>query len=374
MYDAVNNVFAWEQYTRDLPSSVIALLNKMMAYRLKDRHQDTAALLQAIKQVKARISSFDPWRRRKLLVLLAGTGLGSVWLWEYLKPKPTITPPIPKPTPSPTVTDSPTATPELTPTPSFRNFTLNLPNNQTMPMIAVQGGTFTIGSPKGVGSDNEQPQTQITVSNFYLSQYEVTNAQWFALMGDYEGSKAYGETFRERYAALESKFKGNDQPIVVVDWNDAKEYCRRLSQATGKQCRLPTEAEWEYAAKGGTQTRGYTYAGSNNLDEVGWYNKNSGNVTHPVGQKKANELGLYDMSGNVWEWCEDNYHNTYNGIPQDGSAWNVGGETNQKVVRGGSWNDFVQFCRSAIRDGDFLGNRNGNFGFRFVSFSDSSPL
>jgi len=305
--------------------------------------------------------------------------LGSVWLWEYLKPKPTITPPIPKPTPSPTVTDSPTATPELTPTPSFRNFTINLPNNQAMPMIAVQGGTFTIGSSESIGyDDNGQPPTQITVSNFYLSQYEVTNAQWFALMGDYEGGKGSNyssdvpKTFKEGFTTLSDEYKGNNQPIVVVSWNDAKEYCRRLSQATGKQCRLPTEAEWEYAAKGGNQSRGYTYAGSNNLDEVGWYYRYDGNsgisVTHPVGQKKPNELGFYDMSGNVWEWCEDNYHSTYNGIPQDGSAWNVGGETNQKVVRGGSHINGKDSSRTTNRLRIVADYHVSNLGFR-VMFS-----
>ncbi|MEI6430407.1 MAG: protein kinase [Pseudanabaena sp. ELA607] len=231
MYDPMDNVLRWERHTRDLPPALIDLLNKMMADRARERHQNTTELLQHIEKVRRSLEkikvvsakiSVAPWRRRKFLLLLAGSGLGSVWLWENLKPKPTIiggNPSTPQLTPTPTKPPSPkpTATPEPTPTPkptpSFRNFTINLPNNLTMPMIAVQGGTFTIGSLKGVGFNDEQLQTQITIPNFYMSQYLITQSQWFAVMGDYEKEKenSYGQTFREEFRELSGKFKDNDK-------------------------------------------------------------------------------------------------------------------------------------------------------------------
>jgi len=130
--------------------------------------------------------------------------------------------------------------------------------------------------------------------------------------------------------------------------------------------RLPNEAEWEYAAKGGNQGKGYEYSGSNNLDEVGWFTDNSGGKTHPVGQKKANELGIYDMSGNAWELCEDVQHENYNGAPTDGTAWLVGGEQDRRISRGGSWYSIALNCRSAYRYGRYTDDCNSYLGFRVV--------
>jgi formylglycine-generating enzyme required for sulfatase activity len=375
-----------------------AILQRMICYHFRDRYGTAGDVLTALRGLSQPVaqSVTRPVVRQKATSLVNPTvtnrsrgdflkwlGWGSAGFMGVLlfnrgftKSEPSgLKPEVPAvnpPTSSPS-TPMPKPTPTPKPMPSFRNFTISLPNKQSMPMIAVQGGTFMIGSPKGVGSDNEQPQTQITLSDFYMSQYEVTNAQWFALMGDYEEDKSYGLKLSELYAATDSNLKGDNQPISMLTWNYARAYCRRLSQITGQQCRLPTEAEWEYAAKGGTQTRGYTYAGSNNLDEVGWYDENSGNVTHSVGQKKPNELGLYDMSGNAWEWCEDTYHKTYEGIPQDGSAWNTGGEKDTRVLRGGGFLVNASSCRLTYRlsgDTPIRGPEHSLGGFRVViSFS-----
>ncbi|MDV7396073.1 SUMF1/EgtB/PvdO family nonheme iron enzyme, partial [Arthrospira platensis SPKY1] len=138
-----------------------------------------------------------------------------------------------------------------------------------------------------------------------------------------------------------------------------------LNQKTGGNYRLPTEAEWEYAARGGQKKKDTKFAGSDNLDEVGWWKNNSGGKTHPVGQKKTNELGIHDMSGNVWEWCADHWHVNYNGVPTDGSAWVSGGDSARRVVRGGAWlNDLSRILRASYRGLYFTADRFGGLGFR----------
>lgn len=187
-------------------------------------------------------------------------------------------------------------------------------------MIWVEGGTFTMGCTDEQSedcSDEEKPAHSVTLNSFYIGKYEITQKEWVGIMGS---NPCY--------------FTGDDLPVEMVSWNDTQEFIKRLNELTGKNYRLPTEAEWEYVARGGNMSEGYKYSGSDNIDEVGWYNGNSVYSTHQVGTKKANELGIFDMSGNVWEWCSDWYGN-YPDTPQNNPTGYSTGTTH--VVHGGSY-------------------------------------
>jgi formylglycine-generating enzyme required for sulfatase activity len=212
-------------------------------------------------------------------------------------------------------------------------------------MKYIRGGTFQMGS--NDGESDEKPVHSVSVSSFSMSKYEVTQKQWTDIMG-----------------TNPSHFKGCDNcPVENVSWNDIQGFIRKLNGQTGKNYRLPTEAKWEYAARGG---QNYKYAGSDNIGSVVWYNSNSGGKTHPVGQKSANGYGLYDMSGNVWEWCQDTWHSDYSGAPTNGRAWTSGGNSASRVLRGGSWNGDSGICRAVYRLSRTPSNRDFNFGFRLV--------
>ena len=194
-------------------------------------------------------------------------------------------------------------------------------------IVFVQGGSFMMGS----NNLDEKPIHKVTLSNFYIGKYQVTQAQWKAIMGNNP-----------------SYFKGNELPVEQVSWENVQEFIKKLNAKTGLKYRLPTEAEWEYAARGGKLSKGYKYSGSDNLDEVAWHDDNSGNKTHPVSQKKPNELGLFDMSGNVWEWCQDWYGSEYyKNSPEINPTGPATGS--YRVNRGGSWIFDADRCRVSRR-------------------------
>lgn len=204
----------------------------------------------------------------------------------------------------------------------------NLVNN----MVYVSGGTFTMGATFEQGSDaddNEKPIHRVTLSSYYINRYEVTQAEWKAVMG-----------------SNPSDFKGDNLPVESVSWNDCQEFIRKLNSLTGKNFRLPTEAEWEFAARGGNNSRGYKYSGSNDIGSVAWYSRNSGHRTHPVGQKSPNELDLYDMTGNVWEWCQD-WKGSYSSSSQINPTGPYSGSI--RVHRGGGWDENAWGSRVSIR-------------------------
>ena len=205
-------------------------------------------------------------------------------------------------------------------------------NGVSFEMVYVEGGSFDMGATSEQGSEwynNEKPVHSVTLSGYYIGKFEVTQELWKVVMG-----------------SNPSKFKGAQNPVESVDWEDCQEFVSRLNSLTGRTFRLPTEAEWEYAARGGNQSSHYKYSGSGNIGYVAWYYKNSGSTTHAVGTQTANELGIYDMSGNVCEWCSDWY-----GGYSAGSQTNPQGPSSgsARVLRGGSWSDYARYCRVSYR-------------------------
>lgn len=212
-------------------------------------------------------------------------------------------------------------------------------------MVYVPGGKFMMGADK---HGDEKPPHEVAVPAFYIGKFQITQAQWKAVMGD----------------KIKPNFEGDDLPMESVSWEDAKEFCQKLTQMTNKAYRLPTEAEWEYACRAGTTG---DYAGK--LNEM---SNQSSDKTYPVGQYKPNAFGLYDMHGNVWEWCEDIWHGSYKDAPTDGSAWLSGGDSSRRVLRGGSWVNYPVNCRSAYRVYYQPGYRYYYIGFRVVVSSRTS--
>ena len=199
-------------------------------------------------------------------------------------------------------------------------------------MVKVEAGTFMMGATPEMEKPNsdEKPLHQVTLINdYYMGKYEVTQALWEAVMG-----------------SNPSYFKGDNLPVEKVSWNDCQEFISKLNSLTGRKFRLPTEAEWEYAARGGKKSRGYQYSGNSNITDVAWYDGNSGSKTHPVGTKQANELGIYDMSGNVHEWCSD-WYGSYSSSSQTNPTGADSGSF--RVFRGGGWGIYARGCRLSYR-------------------------
>lgn len=229
-----------------------------------------------------------------------------------------------------------------------------------MKMIFVEGGTFTMGATAEQGGEaksDERPTHEVELSSYYIAECEVTQAQWQAIMG----TSIYQQRDRG-YSSWSLRGVGSNYPMYYVSWSEAKDFCRKLSIATGRTYCLPTEAQWEYAARGGNQSKRYKYSGLNQLDVVGWYDDNSGGSTHPVGQLRANELGIKDMSGNVWEWCSDYYADYPSAKQYDPSC----GSGSYAVLRGGGWEISASYCRVSNRFDYPPSHRDGNFGFRVV--------
>jgi formylglycine-generating enzyme required for sulfatase activity len=228
-----------------------------------------------------------------------------------------------------------------------KDVNLDLGNGVALNLVDIPAGSFMMGSNDYA---NEKKPHQVTLKAFQMSKYPITQKQYRLVMG-----------------TNPSSFQGDENcPVENLSWHDAVKFCEELSKRIGQKVKLPTEAQWEYACRAGS-TGKYCFGDDDSkLGNYAWYDKNSGSRTHPVGEKLANSWGLHDMHGNVWEWCEDVWHENYNGAPTDGSAWLTGGEQNRRALRGGSWFDNVINCRSANRDWNVADDRDNDVGFRVV--------
>ena len=226
--------------------------------------------------------------------------------------------------------------------------TIHVKDGINIEMVKVEAGSFNMGATPEMENPNEdeKPVHRVTLTNnYYIGKYEVTQALWKIVMG-----------------SNPSNSKGDNLPVEKVSWNDCQKFISKLNKLTGKSFRLPTEAEWEYAARGGNKSRGYQYSGSNTIGDVAWYDGNSGSKTHAVGTKQPNELGAFDMTGNVWEWCQD-WFNRYSSSPQTNPIGAVSGSC--RVYRGGSC-CYSGYCRCSCRFDGTPDFRNGDLGLRLV--------
>jgi formylglycine-generating enzyme required for sulfatase activity len=259
-----------------------------------------------------------------------------------------------------------------------RYYSEDLGDGITLEMVAIPGGTFTMGTEDEEierlvkkfnwdGFRSERPQHRVTVSSFYMGRYPITQAQWKAI--------AATAKIDIDLETNPSRFKGDELPVESVNWYQATEFCKRLSRETKQEYRLPSEAEWEYACRAGTTTP--FYFGETITGELANYNASETYAeeakgeyrkkTTPVGQFPPNAFGLYDMHGNVWEWCADTWHDNYDGAPRDGSVWIKNGDDNRSPLRGGSWYNVPYSCRSAYRGlNDRRDYRFNDYGFRVV--------
>ena len=239
---------------------------------------------------------------------------------------------------------------------------ITLAKGVTLEMVYIAGGAFQMGSPDGVGSSDEHPRHAVTLAPFYMAKTPITQAQWQAVMG-----------------GNPSNWKDANRPVEQVSWNDCQEFVKKLNanppqspliqggSQGGWVFRLPTEAEWEYACRAGSQTAYCFGDNADGLGEYAWFDGNAGSQTHPVGKKSPNAFGLYDMHGNVWEWCQDVWHGNYDDAPSDGSAWEQGGDASRRLLRGVSWGSNTARCRSAHRGNDYPDIRYDNFGVRVLA-------
>lgn len=273
----------------------------------------------------------------------------------------------------------------------FSSWSLSLQTTKVVePELAfVQGGKFFMGSKKDDpdAGNEEKPQHEVLLSSFYMGKYEVTfdefktfvNETGYKTDADKDGGSNFWNSTKRKWEikpGLNWKFNSQGHtldidekrlPVIHISWNDTQAYIQWLNQKTGKTYRLPTEAEWEFAAKGGMNSHGYVYSGSNNIDIVAYYNTNSGKQPHSVGEKQSNELRIFDMTGNVWEWCEDWYDSTYFAGRPDLDVNPSGGIPDRyRVIRGGSWNNPPVDCRVTSRRRITPDYRSSRLGFRLV--------
>ncbi len=341
LYDAMNAKWLWHERLQEKGITISDDLNKILDKLLKhlpnDRYQTAAAVLDDLQSTTSTIAPVT----LKIPTVAQPTSLPP--------PEKIIIPLPPLENFEFDIVTVDTAGREVNrDRHNAKFFAEELSKNVALAMISIPGGTYIMGSPESEGDADERPQHQITVEPFFMSKYPITQAQWRVI--------AALPKVKQNLNPNPSKYRGLNRPVESVSWHEAVEFCLRLSQKTGRDYRLPSEAEWEYACRAGTTTSfhfGETItselvncSSDETVESKGRYRRE----TTDVGSfQVANAFGLYDMHGQVWEWCADPWHNNYNGAPTDGKVWQLGGDFNRRVLRGGSWSFSAELCRSASR-------------------------
>lgn len=330
LYDVLENEYQWRQFLNGklVSNEFGKLLDRMTAYRVKERPNSVTESLQELGVGQKTSTSVN-----------TSSGVYS-YKAEELRSEHRVSIPSAIPNRKLTKVSSAKGTSSY-----IRE---NLGNGVTIELVLIPAGKLMMGSNE---HGSEKPIHEVTLQEFWISKYTVTQKQWQTVMGNNPSS-----------------FKGDKLPVDTVSWHDVQDFCNKVSRSTGKNFRLPTEAEWEYSCRAGS-TGKYCFGDDvNQLENYAWYLRNSGCKTHPVGDKDKfpNSWGLHNMHGNLYEWCEDTWHKNYNGAPTNGSAWLTGGKENQRVLRGGSWGNRAFGCRSAFRDWGVASRRASDRGFRVV--------
>ena len=358
IYDPYNDELKWREFAREISPLLADLIDELMTRKASERPQSPEVILQRLAEIESSPPPSKPPPKSQTQRISATVAYPSFWQTWF----PTF---LPQPVKEVRLNRFSFEVVKVNGTGSILKrekhpaeyFTEDLGNGVILDMVYVPGGTFMMGSPKTEKQkpNNEGPQHQVTVRAFFMGKYLVTQQQWEAVMGNNP-----------------SRFKGASRPVEMVNWNDAVEFCQKLSQKTGRDYRLPSEAEWEYACRAGTTTP-FSF-GETITTDLANYNGDStyGNApkgkfrreTTDVGIFPPNAFGLYDMHGNVWEWCADYGHKNYNGAPTDGSAWTSGGNSGKRLLRGGDWYFNPKNCRSAFRFYFEPDRRFHNIGFR----------
>lgn len=318
-----------ELQEKHISRSVISAI----AMAMKGRHERTQSIVEFVSNLENRANKSQKliFKRGWLWALVVAVAIVAIWLMVPFNKG----------------ASSDNSSNDSIYTPKIKTF---YANGVPFDMVEVRGGTFSMGATFEQGSvaeNNEKPVHSVTLSSYYIGKTEVTQALWKAVMGNNP-----------------SISKGDNLPVEYVSWDDCQEFIEKLNYLTGQNFRLPTEAEWEFACRGGNNSRGYKYSGSNYIDDnVGWYYGNSGGNTHPVATKSPNELGIYDMSGNVWEWCSD----WYGDYSSDAQTNPKGPESGSyRVHRGGSCISNARYCRSSGRYIGYPTSRSGAIGLRLA--------
>jgi len=382
IYDDYDNELKWRGLAKGISSQLADLIDELMAAKASQRPDNPGVILQRLQQIKYQLYPqstptpkpqppkpqpqsvpttvvYQPfWNRRKLIKIAGFAGLGAAGFmvvknWQFIKggQLDSFSFEVVK------VNDRGNIIKRENHQAKY--FTEDLGNDVTLDMVAIPGGTFTMGSPETEEhrESEEGPQHPVTVPAFVIAKYPVTQQQWQTVMGNNP-----------------SRFKGGNRPVEMVSWNEAVEFCQKLSEKTGREYRLPSEAEWEYACRAGTTTPFY-FGETITTDLANYYGdhtygngpkgKNRRETTN-VGMFPPNAFGLYDMHGNVYEWCADYWHSNYQGAPTDGSVWISGGNSDYRLLRSGGWGSSPFNCRSAYRNLTRPDGRGNRVGFRVV--------